>query len=367
MGENYHLNACVGNNGFVDLYTYQHGYYEATIQLINSVKRLFSETDSLIYPIVYSDRHTIELFLKNQLFKLKYINNKARGVEFESKIITTHKIDELWDEFKNLTAIDIRYKPYLNNLEEYISDFCEVDNTGETFRYPFDHEEVRHLTDLSCINIGIFEARFIKLYEIVDELGYLTDFLIDEYEQGTIVKGLSRQQIKEIALELPVRKDWANHEFTTKKAEILKKYNISSNIFSKVLKLIQYHYKFATYIGIEIPLREISPAELKEFIALYYKYHQDLKKGDYIEVKNYYTDIICDKLNADAIKSLSALYDIGFFNLYPETYERIIKEKANKDVFDIAYDDLLDQVIIVKKIKVALEILGQKTLLKVFE
>lgn len=365
MGQNSDLNACVGNNGFIDLYTYQCGYYKATRELINSTKIRW-ENDLLIYPIVYSARHTIELFLKYQLFKLKYINEKARGLEFEEKIIKTHNIDELWADFKNLTAIDARFKPYINNLEEFISDFCEVDNTGETFRYPFDHEGARHLTDLSCINIEIFERRFIKLYDIIEEIGYLTDFLVNEYAQGTVISGLSRQQIKDIALALPAKKDWVNAEFTTKKGEILKKYNISSNTFSKVLTLIQSHREFATFIGLEIPLSEINYADLKEFIALYENYHQDVKIGNYIEIKNYYTNLICQKLNANAIKSLSALFDIGYFQLYSEAYGRIIKEKANKDVLDIVFDEL-DRRIILDKIKIALQTLGQKTLLKVFE
>lgn len=366
LGENIDFNACVGNNGFIDLYTYQCGYYKATMELINCTKIRW-ENDLLIYPIVYSARHTIELFLKYQLFNLKYINKKAQGVEFELKIIKTHKINELWDEFKNLTAIDARYQPYIDNLEEYISDFREVDNTGETFRYPFDHEDIRHLTDLSCINIKIFEMRFIKLYEIVDGIGYLTDYLVNEYEQGTVIKGLSRQQINEIALALPARKDWINAEFRTKKGEILKEYNISSNTFSKVLRLIQSHREFATFIGLELPITEINSADLKEFIALYDKYHQDVKKGDFVEVINHYTNLICKKINADAIKSLSALFDIGYFQLYSESYDRIIKEKANKDIFGIVFDHLLDSRNILEKIKMALKMLGQKTLLKVFE
>lgn len=148
-GDNFHLNACVGNNGFIDLYTYQCGYYEATMSLIKSVKKSTDTIDLLIYPIVYSARHTIELFVKDQLFKLKYINSKAKGGKFESKLIDTHNIKELWTDFKKLSAVDRRYKPYTTTLNEYISDFSNVDNTGETFRYPFSHENIRHLTDLA--------------------------------------------------------------------------------------------------------------------------------------------------------------------------------------------------------------------------
>lgn len=361
------FNACVGNNGFSDLYTYQCGYYEATVGLINNLKKSTTNIDLLIYPIVYSARHTIELFIKNQLFKLKYINSKAQGKKFESKIKETHDIKELWTTFKSLSSVDVRYRPHTNILQEYILDFCEVDNTGETFRYPFDHKGVRHLTDLWCINIEFFEKRFIKLYEAIKELDFLTDFLVSEYEEATVIKSLSRQQIKEIALELPIRKDWEKSVFTTKKNKILKKYNIGSNTFSKTLKLIQGHKEFSSYVGLEVPLKEINAGELRKFIVLYNKYRLSIKKGSYIKNMNVYASNVCKKITSDAIQSLSALFDIGFFNLYPEAYERIVKEKAERDVFYLVFGDTLDRGIVLETIKIALEALGQKTLLQAFD
>lgn len=195
----------------------------------------------------------------------------------------------------------------------------------------------------------------------------LTDFLINEYKEATVIRGLSRQQIKEIALELPAKKDWKTSVFATKKEEILKKYNISSNTFSKVLSLIQVHKEFASFIGLEVPLNEISNDQLKEYIALYHKYHQDVKKGDYFEIKGAYANMICDKFPSEAIQSLSALFDIGYFDLYPEAYDRIIREKTHQDVFNIVFDHLLDRGIVLEKIIKALEILGQKTLLQAFK
>ncbi len=217
LGDTIHLNACVGNNGFIDLHTYQLGYYQATIALIKGAKEskfnVDALVDALVYPIVFSARHAIELFLKSQLYNLQYINAKAQGKEFEDKIQTTHSIRDLWHEYKELTAVDIRYEPHIRALGEYMVNFYEIDDTGETFRYPFDHEETRHLTDFGCINIEVFEDRFIKMYKTVDELGYLTEFLTHEYREGTVVSGLSREQIKEIAIELPPKKDWILDEF----------------------------------------------------------------------------------------------------------------------------------------------------------
>lgn len=368
LGGKIHLNACVGNNGFIDLHTYQLGYYEATITLINSVKESKFNVDSLVYPIVFSARHAIELFLKTQLYNLKYINAKAQGKEFENKIQTTHSIRDLWQEYKELTAVDIRYEPYISALEEYMIDFYEVDDTGETFRYPFDHEEARHLTDFGCINIEIFEERFIKLYAIIDELGYFTDFLTHEYKECTVISGLSRQQIKEIAIELPHKKDWIQDSFLEIKKEILQKHRISSNKFSKALTLIKNHREFASYVGIEIPLKEIDCDNLNKFIALFRKYRNKFKTDDYVDVINDYANTICEELSPDNIYAISTLFDIGYFDLYPEAYERILEEKKKREIFDLVFGDLsVRRGIILEKIQIALPWLGQKTLLKAFE
>lgn len=67
LGKNIHLNACVGYNGFPNIHTYQLGYYKATIALIESANKNSYDADALVYPIVFSARHAIELFLKKQL------------------------------------------------------------------------------------------------------------------------------------------------------------------------------------------------------------------------------------------------------------------------------------------------------------
>jgi hypothetical protein len=51
--------------------------------------------------------------------------------------------------------------------------------------------------------------------------------------------------------------------------------------------------------------------------------------------------------------------------MYSEAYNRVIKEKADKDAFDIAFDLLSRGTVL--HIKRALEALGQKTLLEAFE
>ncbi len=115
---------------------------------------------------------------------MRDINKEVKGKQFESKLESIHSIKELWDEFKELTKIDTRYEPYIKDLEDYIVDFYEVDDNGQTFRYPFDTEETRHLTKLGCINIEVFGDRFNEMHKIVEELVQLTDLLSYEYRKN---------------------------------------------------------------------------------------------------------------------------------------------------------------------------------------
>lgn len=368
LGRKFDLNACVGYNGFPNIHTYQFGYYKAAITLIESVKKSSYNADALVYPIVFSARHAIELFLKKQLYSLRDINKEAEGKQFESKLESIHSIKELWDEFKELTKIDTRYEPYIKDLEDYIVDFYEVDDTGQTFRYPFDTEETRHLTDLGCINIEVFGDRFNEMYKIVEELVQLTGLLRYEYKEGTFIKDLSREQIREIAMQLPQRDNWDSDEFSTIKEEILENFSISSRTFSKALNLIQKHMEFASYIGMEIPLEELEHDALKKFIDLFKEYRKKFKTDDFVDVINNFPNAVCSQLSVKNIHALAALFDIAYFDLYPEAYERILEEKRERDVFDLVFDDIsVRRGIILERVQMALSWLGQKTLLKAFD
>ncbi|MFX0195304.1 MAG: hypothetical protein ACFFCW_04200 [Candidatus Hodarchaeota archaeon] len=367
FGENHYLNACVGNNGSPNINTYQLGYYEAAITLIENAKKSPFNSDSIIYPIVFSARHAIELALKAQLPDLRTINARVNGKDFGAKPKPTHSIKELWGEYKELSRVDVRYTPYIENMEGYVRDFYDVDDSGETFRYPENLEEMRHLTELGCINIGVFGDRFQQMYEIVENLSYLTEFLSFEYREGTFLKGLSREQIEEIAKRLPHRENWKDDQFIVIRKMLMDEFGISSNTFTKTLNLIQNHREFASYIGMENSIAELDYTAMKRFLDLFTGYRTKFKTGDFVDVINDYANAVCDELSAANIYALAAIFDIAYFGLYTEAYERILEKKKKQDVFDLAFDDLsVARGIIPERMKIALGWLGQKTLLKAF-
>ncbi|MBK7010652.1 MAG: hypothetical protein IPN73_10105 [Saprospiraceae bacterium] len=61
-GNNFDYNACVGNNGHIDFITYSDGY-DAMVNLgLEKLDTFSIPVDILVYPLIYSARHRIELF-----------------------------------------------------------------------------------------------------------------------------------------------------------------------------------------------------------------------------------------------------------------------------------------------------------------
>ena len=368
-GRDVDLNAAVGYNGFPNIHTYQLGYYQAVISLIETAKHQSYHSDSLIYPILFCARHAIELFLKKQIYVLSDIKAITLNRESENMLLTEHSLDSLWRKFKELSQVDKRYELSVVELEPYIEYFCEVDDTGQTFRYPLDKNKERHLTDYGCINIGIFGDKYVSMYEIIEEIVGLTDYLKEEYKQRTFANKLSREQICEIAHMLPERDKWGSEKFDKVKAEVREKYDISSNTFSKALDLIQKHRELAQHIGMELPLKEISPDELKIFIGLFNKHRARYGTDEVIDIRNDYANKACGKLSKDNIYALSALFDISFFKLFSEEYDSDIEKNREKDdAFGIVFDNLsAGRGSVLDHIRNGLRKLGQKTLLKIFD
>ena len=367
FGANTNFNSCVGKNGINDIFTYESGYENATNILIQYIKNDQGLIDILVYPIIYSARHKIELFLKSQLLALLHIKKQVKNIT-DDKIKLTHDLKILWNQLKDLTDIDERYNHLITELDEYITDYYDIDLSGETFRYPYSIDNIQHLTNFTCINIEEFEKRFLELTEICDEIRYLTDFLISEYEQKTIINNLSRPQIEQIAIKLPQYNAWENDDFKKIKQNIMNEYEISSNTFSKIINLIKKHKLFSQYIGIENPIYELKIIELKKYINHYKKYQIYLNQNSYSsEKKIEVTKKICEDLSDISIKALSVLYQIGFHDRYCEEYEALLKLRKDETPFDIIYYKLLDKGIILEKIKKGLENMGQKSLIHAIE
>lgn len=354
-------NACVGNNGYVDVSTYSEGYKEAVEILIKKTLVRQTTLDTIVYPIIYCARHYVELSLKMFIESISKINF-VYDAHFIFPDIKNHSVSFLWSEIKRISTIDERYEKAIIALDEYVNDYPDIDDSAETFRYPVDHEGHKHLVDQHCINLLDFSIRFEEMVEKMDEFEALCNSLELEYRVNTTVDCLSRKQIREIAKELP-NEPWSKATITGPKQKIMTKYGIGSRTFSKVVQKIRTHHEFYPMIGGEIALPELSVSELKIFWREY-----DVVRRDPIFSlpKEYwqYAKVISQKISKKAIAALAQLYDLGYFwYLYCEDYLDGFNTKMKKNKVELVGDYLIANGIVKEKIVLGLKKMGQKTLL----
>jgi hypothetical protein len=345
------FNACVGNNGYVDLDTYADGFKEAALLLIDAAISQKIPMDIAVYPAIFNARHYLELFIK---YQIKKVNSMFEFINpnYKSTSIHGHELSKLWQEYKKsvISQKEDRFTIQLQQLDEFISDFSDIDDSSETFRYPISNGRVKHLTDLSCINILDFKKRFEELVRQLDKLDEISDAIYTEYLTGINAGGLCRNIIFQIASDLPDKDNWSSPNFDSEKKRIREKYNISKRQLSKVIDKIKKHRIFAKLVGIEVPISGLETDTFEKFMIAFDKY-----KKDSIPYEQYIAELI-QKLSKEEICSLTQLYDMGCFYLLSEEYESGYLLKLEDDYKSLA--GYLRKDIAPEKIKLGMKIMG---------
>lgn len=384
------LNACVGQNGYNGIYSYELGFGTATEILLEHVKNNSGLVDALVYPIVFSARHKIELFLKTIIEKFARITDMKQTGARTNIRTHTHDLKILWETAEELSSVDVRFSESIELLKPFVEDYFSVDLTGETFRYPFaSSSNEHHLEDLSCINLYTFENRFKQLSLIAEYIHRQLDSITEEYSLGTHTPQLSREQLESIALSLPPRNEWGSDEFIKLRDKFTENLNISRKNYSAALEKIQTHSEFARHIGLTCEKSGIKKANIEFYINTLNEYHSKSTKDeerepDNIEsvlkkikktpfkrcwnfvkrffkcskasnpkrnsenlrrlliIKNNFADRLSENLPHSALVAIATFREIGRYNEYSEKYEKIESYYAQKTSKDIAFNFLLD-------------------------
>lgn len=242
-------NACVGNNGFVNYLTYAEGFSKAANLILDDLlNNIGKNVDLFIYPICFNMRHSIELRLKGSIEEI----NKLAEIKKEKlplfNLSSSHDIGNIWNYFRqNSEGLDSRFKQLNNLLDQTITDIAEIDPTGQTFRYPTDKDDKKYLIEQRIISCIVLKNKFKELEENLDNLRYLNELLIEEYNLGTFTKKFSRAQIFNFSLTLPPIDRWGSD---LNKEEIYSQYSLTSNDLSKILNIIKSNYEMCSFVKI---------------------------------------------------------------------------------------------------------------------
>ncbi|MEJ5036239.1 hypothetical protein WH285_04630 [Acinetobacter johnsonii] len=379
-------NACVGENGSPNYIQYSKGYSKAANLLLNNVLNTRGkEVDLYIYPICFNMRHSIELRVKGAIQEITELA-KIKGKKLPTfNSIGSHDIGNIWRYFKeNSKILDFRFKIVNEKLDATILDIAEIDPTGQTFRYPSNNENIKHLVDQKIINCAILKVKFNELEKNLDDLVYLTDSLIDEYKLGTFTSKLSRAQIFNFAKLLPPYHEWSDTSFKEIKEDLKVKHNLSNNDFSKIVNHIKNNYELSYKIGLKKNLAFLSNSDVLEICDIWITYFEpkfrDLYnqtnltsednssapieewiKNDELHKKG--MTLLENKLLVDYVADLQAFYYLSIDqHQYSENYMFRFKHFQNeakyKDLSD-SLDHLLSKGIFLEELLKSLFFLSQ--------
>ena len=376
-------NACVGNNGFQDTEAYTRGYIEAAMALLDEVARKEaheSNIDDIVYPISFCIRHSLELCLKGAIESLKVIKETQEIKEY--KLSSTHNIGELWEFYRKQSEnIDRRYLDINQRLAEYVNDIFQIDPNGQTFRYPVDLSDEKHLTSTPIISLLRLRIRFKELAKLIYELIFANRHLREEYSIGTFIRNLSRYDLYLIACQLPCIDHWKNPEFNNTKESIKEHFSISSRTLSKAIKTIENHYELSSLIGIEKTINNITLENIVIYINQWERYHNDkTTKGHNFSFESIIynnnlerecIDQCKSKMCLEAIAAIHALYELGreSFPIYSELYQGLYNSSLSdlqhayqndRDVEEISH--YFSKTSLKTYIFRALQVLGQKNI-----
>lgn len=354
----FQYNACVGKNGFNDINTYEDGFHDAAMILLDQLMNKGTHhVDTLVYPILFSARHRIELFLKWLISELKILNEMKNRKYTKLTRTNIHDLKILWEYAEDISQVDQRYCNPIDELKCYVQDYFDIDLTGETFRYPFNNNNQQHLEDRSLINMFVFARRYEAMSNVIDHVDWMTCYVRDEYIQGTFSGDLSRNQLEEISEKLPDHSTWSDLEFDKVIEGLKHEYNISKRKLSIAINVIRGHRQFARNIGLPIKVNEIdketfqnvksitktlfssvdrSDSELDEGSLIFDLSEFEFRTADASVHVEYHEQL--DKLLSDLALLLSenncaaicTFYEIGRRRLYSETYDLIVKENLSK-------------------------------------
>ncbi|ELW9386923.1 hypothetical protein ACXLRP_001439 [Acinetobacter baumannii] len=382
-------NACVGENGSPNYIQYSKGYSKAANFLLNNVLNTRGkEVDLYIYPICFNMRHSIELRIKgaiqeiNELAKIK--NKKLPSFD----LVASHDIGNIWRYFKeNSKILDIRFKIVNDKLDPTILDIAEIDSTGQTFRYPFNNKNKKHLVDQKVINCGILKIKFNELEKNLDDLIQLIESLIDEYKLGTFTTKFSRTQIFQFVKELPPINQWDKSAFIELKNKLKANYNLSNNDFSKIIDQIKNNYELSHKIGLKKNLIFLSDCDVLEICDIWITYFEpkfrnlynqtDLTLGDNssdpieewiknAELHKKGMALLEKKLLVDYVADLQALYYLSIDqHQYSENYIfrfKYFQKEAKYNELSESLDHLLSKCTFLEELLKGLFFLNQRDL-----
>ena len=272
------VTACVGNNGNPSIEYYADGYFEAVKLIIENIcctlrSRGMVSEDTLVYPICFNIRHSIELYLKSIISNIMDIY-KHRGENINVRT-NMHDLSLLWQvilkcsfinynkennkEISRGMVLDCKTDEYISSIDKYINEWSNIDPTGQTFRYPTDIESNRHLVEVGSIQVLNLFKNSKGIHKILKEFNNHIYMLNEQYKNREGGKFLTYGMLTELAKD--IGENWKVNLTRDKKYILAEKFKLSQRQLTEsideikadryLLSLIDAVFRFE-YINVNI-------------------------------------------------------------------------------------------------------------------
>lgn len=266
-GMDWALNAVVGDNHVGrPFYAYLFGFEQAVSVLADAARasvgtidaplpRNAVSVDTIIYPLLFCARHHIELFLKLSIDDvLDYTGSSEKHPNEHDLISLFGKLESIC--LQGAVALVRACK----SLEPYVAEMNRTDESGQTFRYHKSSEQKPHLEQIPIINIDRFEQWFDQWRDTARIFEAQLNYLYETKDLGGSTSHFSREEIRSLAKQLPLRSEW-NKAVLTEIRGVLEKEKetkITNREFTRAIEIIKSTPWLSILIGDEQPLPDLA-------------------------------------------------------------------------------------------------------------
>jgi len=342
--------ACIGENGFSDEATYSTGFLAGSEAMLRQIVKNNAdgpEMDTLVYPILYSIRHGIELGIKHLLIKVHSLDEN----KYSLNDIQNHDLADIWKIWKTHAPFDRRLSQSFDIMKNIIEQIHQADPTGQEFRYNRDRDQNKNLknkwtVDLRSVGqiLKITKDQFEKLFLIIE-------VIVEERKLKAYTSKFNRDELNQLSIDLPDHETWSEDldSFLEVKNQYKKTLKIGSNKFSEGINFIKKHPEFAGNIGLESQMIYLTKKDLFFIINKHIEYlqwcgPQDDDFSNLFDAKipeepmpDYET--LALSLSANAIGEFRALADIGRNNDYSERFSSYREHLTPNDTDEMRIRD----------------------------
>ena len=146
---------------------------------VASVEQTGHGHDFLVYPILFSYRHFIELSLK------EIIRNARSLLDKDGSAPETHNLANLWNTAEPLLMeIEKGSAPTYRDVRACLARFDEMDPTSEAFRYPVKRSGENALPDdLHSLDLGQVREVIANIAAFLDAVATQTSVYLDSKDE----------------------------------------------------------------------------------------------------------------------------------------------------------------------------------------